>query len=250
MGDAADSFATDVAALTGRGGHSFAEVLAGMSDAARKKAAPIIAGFLKAKNPNIRKEAINTLVDIGGPGHAYAAAVSELLQDGDEWVREAAVRALGKMGKPGHAYASAVEAQLQDEDPLVRYRTVVELGGADEAAGRYAPEIATLLKRDDYGAIIASYMRALGRMGEAGRAQAHSIAELLLVKNNNYYRGHGYPGHPPPDGVYADVVDVLASMGPFDTDDAVFKVLRSKGGHPDGLAKRRFLTHYLSGGKL
>jgi len=107
-----------------------------------------------------------------------------------------------------------------------------------------------LFKRDSFEFLISD-LWALGKMGAAGRAQAHSIAELLLLENKDHYRGHGPPRDPPmPANMHLGVAGVLAGMGPFDRHDAVFKVLKAKGGDPSGFAMRRFLTHFLSGGKL
>jgi len=107
-----------------------------------------------------------------------------------------------------------------------------------------------MFKRDSFEFLIED-LRALGKMAVAGRAQAHRIAKLLRLENKAHYRGHGPPSNPPmPDNMHIGVAELLADMGPFETDDAVFTVLKSKDGHPSGLAMRRFLTHFLSGGKL
>lgn len=102
---------------------------AGDDDRARS----ILAGALRAKNPETRKAGVKAL-RLVGDREPFASRLEAMLRDGDVPVRVAAVETLAEV-KTGRAVA-ALKTALADAVPEVRFAAAKALFELHEAAGR------------------------------------------------------------------------------------------------------------------
>jgi HEAT repeat protein len=97
---------------------------------AREERGPILAGGREVKSwvadlhdrePQVRRQAVLKLGNVGDSDPAAAVALAEALRDPDILVRRDAVLAVAKLTKPGEGILSQLKVlSEQDRDPTVR----------------------------------------------------------------------------------------------------------------------------------
>ena len=105
---------------------------------------PILAGGREIKSwladlhnskPQVRRQAVLKLGNVGDSDSAVADGLAEALRDSDPLVRRDAVLAVAKLKKPSEAVIAQLKAMHQtDRDPLIRdyaNRAIVHFGQAE-----------------------------------------------------------------------------------------------------------------------
>jgi HEAT repeat protein len=140
-------------------------------------AAPALTKLLSDDQPELRKAALQALVQVG----ARATAVPELitlLKDGDEPVRALAAQALGSLGREAQAAIEPLSLLVGDPSPTVRLRAVETLGAIGPAADRVVPSLLPLLNDPD-AKVKKATISTLGLVGPAAKSAVNTLAQLL-----------------------------------------------------------------------
>eukprot|EP00439_Symbiodinium_sp_Y106_P075139 s910_g14.t2 len=117
----------------------------------------------------------------------HAAAVQELLDDGDWEVRASTLEALASYSTSDPDLVERIASLLDDDTYAVRSRAcywlgraVKALGNLGDAAATYAYDVANLLVSDSSGKVRGAAARALAAQGEHGKPYISAIAMLLM----------------------------------------------------------------------
>lgn len=119
-------------------------VLLAASGCSREERGPLLAGGREVKSwladlhdpkPQVRRQAVLKLGNVGDADPAAAEGVAEALRDTDALVRRAAILAVAKLTKPSEAILAQLRVMNErDRDALVREhakKAIAHFGAAD-----------------------------------------------------------------------------------------------------------------------
>lgn len=174
---------------------------------------PLHMGGVRTREPSERrKPRCAAVVALGAMcSQDHAAAVQELLDDGDWEVRASTLEALASystsdpdlveriaslldddtyavrsracywLGRvAAENQADRLSEMLEDKSQAVRFEAVKALGNLGDAAATYAYDVANLLVSDSSGKVRGAAARALAAQGEHGKPYISAIAMLLM----------------------------------------------------------------------
>eukprot|EP00439_Symbiodinium_sp_Y106_P074798 s910_g14.t1 len=150
---------------------------------------PLHMGGVRGREPcERRKPRCAAVVALGAMcSQDHAAAVQELLDDGDWEVRASTLEALASYSTSDPDLVERIASLLDDDTYAVRSRAcywlgraVKALGNLGDAAATYAYDVANLLVSDSSGKVRGAAARALAAQGEHGKPYISAIAMLLM----------------------------------------------------------------------
>lgn len=193
---------------------------------------------LREKDPEIRREAVRELSEIGPEAREALSELVKSLRDKDLFVRRFSAQALGNIGPDASRDALANFKSIilsNNEDRVVQEAVVVALG----KMGKNGVDLLVLTLKDKGkdGDVRRKAADSLGQIGPGAHA---SVSVLLDALKNN---GGGGKGKANPGDIRIEVVTALGSIASA-SDTQVIKALESMSGDK-GLKKQKALKDAL-----
>jgi hypothetical protein len=117
----------------------------------RSAAIPLLVDLLRHERVDVRRTAIDCLIDLAPETEAIQPSLRRALRDGDSDVAGDAARALGALGAKAAPSVPALVATLSHEDAYVRVYAAEALARSDRWRARPRRDLARAVERSDPG---------------------------------------------------------------------------------------------------
>ena len=141
-------------------------------------AIPLLVDVLRDERPEIRRSAVDELIDLAPHTELIQPALRQALRDEDAVVAGNAARALGALGAKASPSVSALIATLSHEDPYVRIYAAEALASIGPGAAKATTALAEALSDPTPGVRWAA-CEALAGIGAAAQAAVPQLIEAL-----------------------------------------------------------------------
>ena len=141
-------------------------------------AIPMLADLLQDKQVEVRRLAIDTLIDLAPYTEGSQAALRRALKDKDDVVAGDAARALGALGSLASPSVSALVKTLAHEDPYTRVYAAEALAAIGPKAAAATRDLAGALT-DSVPGVRWAACEALGSIGPAAQSAVPQLIEAL-----------------------------------------------------------------------
>jgi HEAT repeat protein/outer membrane protein assembly factor BamB len=142
------------------------------------EAIPLLVDLLRDQRPDVRRRAVDELIDLAPQTETIQPALRRALRDDDSVVAGDAARALGALGPKASPSVGALATMLSHEDPYVRIYAAESLASIGATAAKATAALAAALD-DPVPGVRWAASEALGGIGPAAQSAVPQLIQAL-----------------------------------------------------------------------